>query len=88
MSNIIANDLRNSTIMKIYFERDLINLEPEYQRLGNIWSPSKQQLLIDSIINEYDIPKIYFHELYPQVENKKYAVIDGRQRLEAIFNFI
>jgi hypothetical protein len=88
MSSIIANEYRNATIMKIFYEKNTINLEPEYQRLGNIWSESKKQLLIDSIINEYDIPKIYFHEIFPVINGKKYAVIDGRQRLEAIFDFI
>ncbi|MFW0694043.1 DUF262 domain-containing protein [Aliarcobacter butzleri] len=88
MSNIIANEYRNATIMKIFYEREMIDLQPDYQRLGNIWSIQKKQLLIDSIINEYDIPKIYFHEKYPVIDHKKYAVIDGRQRLEAIFDFI
>lgn len=88
MSSILANEYRNATIMKIFYERDIIDLQPDYQRLGNIWSIPKKQLLIDSIINEYDIPKIYFHEKYPVIDGKKYAVIDGRQRLEAIFEFI
>lgn len=88
MSSIIANEYRNATIMKIFYEREIIDLQPDYQRLGNIWSTPKKQLLIDSIINEYDIPKIYFHEKYPVIDGKKYAVIDGRQRLEAIFDFI
>lgn len=88
MSSILANEYRNATIMKIFYERDMIDLQPDYQRLGNIWSVSKKQLLIDSIINEYDIPKIYFHEKYPVIDGKKYSVIDGRQRLEAIFDFI
>ena len=88
MSSILANEYRNATIMKIFYEKDIIDLQPDYQRLGNIWSIPKKQLLIDSIINEYDIPKIYFHEKYPVIDGKKYAVIDGRQRLEAIFEFI
>lgn len=88
MSSMLTNEYRNAAIMKIFFEKDIIDLQPDYQRLGNIWSESKKQLLIDSIINEYDIPKIYFHELFPIINNKKYAVIDGRQRLEAIFDFI
>lgn len=88
MSSILANEYRNATIMKIFYERDIIDFQPEYQRLGNIWAIPKKQLLIDSIINEYDIPKIYFHEKYPVIDGKKYAVIDGRQRLESIFDFI
>ncbi len=47
--------------------------------------------MIDSIINDYDIPKLYFHVLDStdkKNKNYKYAVIDGRQRLETIWMFI
>ena len=48
--------------------------------------------LIDSIINDYDIPKIYLADFSLMntplnVHRKPYAIIDGRQRLEAIFGF-
>lgn len=86
MSTINTIPMNHSAIMKIYAERNEIDLEPEYQRKGNIWSLEKKQLLIDSIINNYDIPKIYFHELN---NNKfEYSVIDGRQRLETIWGFM
>lgn len=88
MSSINTVPLKNATIMKMYAEKDEIQLDPEYQRMGNIWGIEKKQLLIDSIINDYDIPKIYFHEL--DIKKGKYhsSVIDGRQRLEAIWEFI
>ncbi|MBA4147575.1 MAG: DUF262 domain-containing protein [Verrucomicrobia bacterium] len=67
-------------------------MNPTYQREGNIWPDEKKQLLIDSLINRFDIPKLYFHEyLEPQLiegKKKKYAVIDGKQRLLAIWDFI
>jgi hypothetical protein len=66
-------------------------MNPDYQRQGDIWSEEKRQLLIDSIINRYDIPKLYFHKLDRKTAQKKakdFAVIDGRQRLEAIFAFM
>jgi hypothetical protein len=86
------NELRNSTILLLYSERDSIKLDPDYQRAGDIWNLEKRQLLIDSIINEFDIPKIYFHK-YSRAELErdhkvKYSIIDGRQRLEAIWKFI
>lgn len=87
MSTIRTTPLNHPTIMKIYAERDEINLEPEYQRKGSIWSLEKKQLLIDSIINDYDIPKIYFHELQNDAKYQ-YSVIDGRQRLQAIWEFM
>ncbi|QDM01788.1 DUF262 domain-containing protein [Aliarcobacter butzleri] len=86
MSTIRTTPLNHPTIMRIYAEKNEINLEPEYQRKGSIWSLEKKQLLIDSILNDYDIPKIYFHEL--NNEKYQYSVIDGRQRLQAIWEFI
>ncbi|MYN42862.1 DUF262 domain-containing protein [Duganella sp. FT109W] len=91
MNIIETSALAHSTIQSIYNEWDLILRDPPYQRNGEVWSLEKKQLLIDSIINRYDIPKIYFHK-YSRAEAKKrkkeYAIIDGRQRLESIVKFI
>lgn len=77
--------------MLIYAERNEIKLDPPYQRMGDVWPLEKRQLLIDSILNDYDIPKIYFH-IYGREEKTEtgisYSVIDGRQRLETIWKFI
>src|SRR5581483_241714 len=57
-----------------------------------LWSRRDKSYLIDSILNEYDIPKMYIadftygpSDLNPH--NKQYAVIDGKQRFEAINDF-
>jgi hypothetical protein len=73
-------------------EREDIDLSPVYQRKGNVWNKTDRQFLVDSILNEFDIPKIYIADFTyidtPLNEKKKkYAVVDGRQRLEAIFAF-
>ncbi len=82
----------NSAILRINAEKDSIETNPEYQRKGDIWTLEKKQLLIDSILNDYDIPKIYLQKLPNQKrdDGKKYelAIIDGRQRLETIWAFI
>ena len=91
MSYVATGAMKNSTIMLLYTERSEINMKPEYQRNGGIWTPEKRRLLIDTILNDYDIPKIYFHTLDAKAFTKtgfKYAVIDGRQRLETIWDFI
>jgi hypothetical protein len=91
MSFIETNAIKNSTTMMIFAERDEIKLDPHYQRMGDVWTKEKKQLLIDSILNDYDIPKIYFHlyEREKQLETGiAYSVIDGRQRLETIWQFI
>ena len=63
MSYIDHYQLPHSTVLSVYVERDAIWVDPEYQRQGEVWSLEKKQLLIDSIINRYDIPKLYFHKL-------------------------
>jgi hypothetical protein len=91
MSYVDTSILKNSTIMLLYSERAEIKMNPEYQRMGGVWTKEKRQLLIDSILNDYDIPKIYFHALAQDeisTTGCRYAVIDGRQRLEAIWGFI
>lgn len=91
MSFIETNPVQHATILRIYSEKDEIIVDPEYQRNGGVWTPEKKQLLIDSIINNYDIPKIYFHQFNRVERNetgKSYAIIDGKQRLETIWAFI
>lgn len=81
----------NSAILRLNAEKDIINVEPWYQRRGEVWTNEKRQLLIDSILNDYDIPKLYFHILSSSQKSElgqfDYAIIDGRQRLEAIWAF-
>lgn len=62
-----------------------IDPKPQYQR-GPVWSISQQQLLIDSILRGYDIPKLYLR----RIDNPKYEweVVDGQQRLRAIWDFL
>ncbi|MDD5340455.1 MAG: DUF262 domain-containing protein [Candidatus ainarchaeum sp.] len=93
MSFIKTYPMPNSAILRINSYRDIIDTAPPYQRNGEIWTIEKKQLLIDSILNDYDIPKLYFNHLTKPQKNPKggnyiYAIIDGRQRLEAIWAFI
>lgn len=72
------------TIQQIYMDRGSLNF-PDYQREPNIWRPKDKQLLIDSILRDIDIPKLYF---YREKGGKIYDVVDGQQRLWAIWEFI
>jgi hypothetical protein len=84
--------MQNSSVLYLHSIRDRIMLDPEYQRMGGVWPSDKKALLIDTIINEFDIPKIYFHDLVdygkPNKKGYEFAIVDGRQRLEAVWGFI
>ena len=76
---------------EIIEQEKYIDYSPRYQRMGNVWSKGQKQLLIDSIINGFDIPKLYFQFMPQNMDISKiynYAVIDGKQRLEAINDFL
>lgn len=69
-----------------------IDMSPPYQRRGKLWSATDKAYLIDSILNGFDVPKIYVADFTwgDSNLNKKrlpYAIIDGKQRFEAIFDF-
>lgn len=59
---------------------------PEIQREDTVWSLEQKQLLIDSIYNDYDIPKLYLR--IPEDNPAVWWLIDGQQRLTAIKEFL
>lgn len=64
-------------------------LQPAYQRQSDVWSEEKRALFVDSLINGYDVPKLYFHRLTPNTPaDPVYAIVDGKQRLEALRAFM
>lgn len=74
------------TVKRIGQMATRINPKTQYQR-GAVWKPSAQQLLIDSILCHFDIPKVYLHDMRG-VGIHDYDVTDGQQRLNAIWAFL
>lgn len=71
------------TIRDLYNRLDTIDLETEYQRQV-IWDSDKKAKLIDSVLNDIDIPKIYLAEF----SDGHFECIDGKQRISAISEFL
>ncbi len=76
------------TIRKALRWRSSIEERPPYQRESAVWSLEKQQLFIDSLLNGYDVPKIYLHDLRGEHPTKVYAIVDGKQRLTTLWSFL
>lgn len=73
-------------------KRTQIDMDPPYQRRGRLWSTADKAYLIDSILNGFDVPKIYLADFTwadSKLNRKRlpYAIIDGKQRFEAILDF-
>lgn len=66
---------------KVYKRRDRYEI-PEWQR-GEVWNTERKQQLIDSILRGWRLPKFYFVKW----DDDEYEVVDGQQRLTAIYEF-
>lgn len=64
-------------------EKSKLILDPDFQR-NDVWKPKQKAELIESILMNIPLPFIYL------TENKlgELIVVDGRQRLTALFDFI
>lgn len=65
--------------------KERINTNPDYQRPA-VWSLTQKRLLLDTILRGYDIPKMYWRKISKNPD--KYEVVDGQQRLRAIWEFM
>ena len=68
--------------------KNTINLSDNRFQRSAVWNLKQEQFLMDTILKEFDIPKVYFWDLENEDSDFKYAVVDGQQRLTTIFKFI
>ena len=82
----ILEQYRISDFLDWHKEKRLI-LDPDFQR-GSVWKPAAKTFLIDTILRQLPIPKVYLRTRI-NVETKKSVreVVDGQQRLRAILDF-
>lgn len=71
-------------LVTVFGIRDRIDTNPDFQR-PPVWSRPQKQLLIDTALRGYDIPKLYWRQTSSKPD--KYDVVDGQQRLRAIWEF-
>jgi hypothetical protein len=67
-----------------YSIRNRINTNPDFQRPA-VWGKAQKQLLIDTVLRDYDVPKLYWRRTGERPD--RYDVVDGQQRLRAIWEF-
>lgn len=66
-------------------ENDEIDLQPDFQRVTDVWDNVKKSRLIESILLGLPLPSFYFSE---DPVSQKLSIIDGLQRICAIRDFI
>lgn len=82
----VYSDKADLSVYELYrrHRRGRINLQPDFQRFY-VWGNGQiASRLVESILLEIPVPVIYLSE----EEDGTYVVIDGQQRLTALFNFL
>ena len=76
--------VRNESIQRVFnwYRNGLFLVNRKYQR-KLVWTLEEKQKFINSIASEYPVPLFLLAE-----NHDKYEIIDGMQRLEAIFSFL
>lgn len=69
------------------YKRALLDLDPPYQR-RSVWNQEYKDYFIDTILLDYPAPAIFIYEEIDPNGVAIYKVVDGKQRLTTIFEFI
>jgi hypothetical protein len=80
--DIIAKPMTISSL-EDRLDNDELDLTPDFQRHANVWDTKRKARLIESILLKIPLPSFYFSEDI----RGGYAVVDGLQRLCAVFHF-
>jgi Protein of unknown function DUF262/HNH endonuclease len=80
----MKTNTKNFAANSVYGLKDRINTNPDYQRPA-VWAKSQKQLLMDTILRGYDIPKLYWKKVSDKPE--RYDVVDGQQRIRTLWEF-
>jgi hypothetical protein len=67
--------------------RDKLNLEPPYQR-RSVWNQAFKDYFVDTLLLSYPVPSIFLYEDITPDGMATYHVVDGKQRLTTIFEFV
>ena len=68
-------------------ERDRLDMDPPYQR-RSVWNQAYKDYFVDTILQSYPAPAIFLYEEMTPEGVATYHVVDGKQRLTAIFEFV
>lgn len=73
----------NFTVRDFCEHEDWFSVNREYQRESGVWSLKDEQHLIDTVLNDLDMPKIYLGKL----SDRDYEIVDGQQRIKTLQKF-
>ncbi len=77
-----------SEIRDMWQRRELI-VNKNYQRSSSVWPDSARTYFIDTILNRYVFPKVYFYQVFDKsIKKVVREIVDGQQRLTTVLSFL
>lgn len=69
-------------------ERNQLEISPKFQR-RSVWSPQAKSYLIDTILRDKPLPKIFIRAMTdPKTKRTVREIVDGQQRMRTILSFV
>ena len=69
-------------------DRGQLEISPKFQR-RSVWSPQAKSYLIDTILNDKPLPKIFIRATTdPKTKKTTREIVDGQQRIRTILSFV
>jgi len=72
------------TIAHFKQHKDWYSINRDYQREEGVWKIKENQYLIDSILRNFPLPQFFVRD----IGNNQLEIVDGQQRLTAIWTFL
>jgi hypothetical protein len=69
------------------FTRDAIDMDPPYQR-RSVWNQAFKDYFVDTVLLDYPAPAVFLYEDISPEGRSLYHVVDGKQRLTTLFEFV
>ena len=64
-----------------------LDIDPPYQR-RSVWTLKDRQFFLDTIFRDYPSPAIFLHKTIDEGGKSTYHVVDGKQRIQTILDFV
>jgi len=72
----------------MWHRKELI-VNKNYQRSASVWPEAARTYLVDTILNNYVVPKVYFYQVFDKARKKVIReIVDGQQRLTTILSYL
>jgi hypothetical protein len=68
-------------------QNNQLDLNPPYQR-RSVWTTKDKQYFLDTVFRNYPSPAIFLHKTINDSGKATYHVVDGKQRIQTILDFV